>query len=93
MWAFENWASLLGGMCVCGQGRQKRPFQVEEVVKTRRGGSREDTSVCQDKEKRKISFPELRPLHIFISLSFYHLVLFPLPIHSPNAFLGTYSVP
>lgn len=57
MWAFKNWASLLGGMCVCGKGRRKRPFQVEEVVKTRCGGSREDTSVCQDKEKKENKFP------------------------------------
>lgn len=79
---------------MCGKGRQKRPFQVEEVVKTRCGGSGEDARVCQDKEKKKENkFPELMPLHILISLSFFHLLLFPLPIHSPNAFVSTYSVP
>lgn len=43
--------------------------------------------------KKENKFSELVPLHILISHAFFHLLLFPLPIHSPNVFLSTYSVP
>lgn len=63
---------------------------MEEVVKTRCGGSREDASVCQDKENK---FPELMPLHILISLSFsICFFAFYLFIHL-MLFLSIYSVP